>query len=323
MLPTKYLTLATFAVAFLLTACGGGGGGAAIVNGGTNSGGDATPVRKNYKSTSYELAQSSLWLSSANLYNSDGTRYTTDNPLMVSNAQVDLNGDDIEDVLFYNTYSLLTPITNPPPSIFINNNGKLVKANWNGVAMRKPHAVKILIGDFDGDGYPDLFNLVAIDPPNGAFPDLLDFNSILFGSAAGFQRIKEFDDKLGFWYTGASGDIRKNGSLDIVMFNFHILTNGVKNQILRNDGHGNFTYDTSGIGNIPGVDLAELIDMNGDGYLDLVIDKVSNGVRNISILWGSSSGNFGLASSVTIPFRADLFPSSLNFLMSTTMAQKK
>jgi hypothetical protein len=87
------------------------------------------------------------------------------------------------------------------------------------------------------------------------------------------------------------------------MFNFHVGTNGVQNKILWNDGKGNFTYDPSGIGNIDQVDHAELVDVNGDGYLDLVINYPSlnaTGQRadHFAILWGNGS-HFGLDNATT------------------------
>ena len=88
-----------------------------------------------------------------------------------------------------------------------------------------------------------------------------DFNNILFNSKNGFSRIKEFDNQLGFWYTGCSGDIDNDNDLDVIMFNFHYLANKIQSKILWNDGLGNFTLDSNGIGTIPIVDHAELNDI--------------------------------------------------------------
>ena len=287
-----------------------------VVNDGKVDSGSSTVLvrsRRNYLRTSYELAQSDLWLSSADLYSADGSRYVTQNPLLVmQTAQVDIDGDGVEDIFTFDSYRLDAPIPNTPPSFFINQGAKLTKGTWTGAAMRRPHGVKVLVGDFNGDGYPDLFSLVAIDPPFGAFPDLQDFNSILFGSSFGFSTIKEFDDKLGFWGAGSSGDINKDGALDIVMFNFHTQANGVKNQILWNDGRGNFTYDDRGIGEFPFVDQAELADVNGDGSLDLVIDNIANGVRTVSVLWGDGKG-FSLANATSFTIAANRFVGTINF----------
>ena len=116
--------------------------------------------------------------------------------------------------------------------------------------------MKLLVGDFNNDSLPDIFSLVAIDPPYGLFPDLKDYNNIIFNSPTGFNSIKEFDDQLGFWYTGCSGDIDNDGDLDIIMMNFHYGNNGVTSKILWNDGVGNFSYDDRGIGEIPVVDAS-------------------------------------------------------------------
>ena len=269
--------------------------------------------RRNYLRPSYELAQSDLWLSSADLYNTDGSRYLAQNPLLVmQTVQVDVDGDGVEDIFTFDSYSLDAALPNTPPSVFVNAGARLTKAAWAGAALRNPHGVKILVGDFNGDGHPDLFSLVAVDPPNGAFPDLMDFNHLLFGSPAGFTTAKEFDDKRGFWYAGASGDINNDGSLDIVMFNFHNQANGVKSVILWNDGQGRFSYDDRGIGDIPAVDQAELVDVNGDGFLDLVIDNIADGVRTVSVLWGDGKG-FSRANATSFTIEANRFVGTLNF----------
>ena len=273
-------------------------------------------VYKNYLKTSFELSNHDLWLSSSDLYD-NGNHYITQNPFRVmQTAQLDIDGDGLEDVVTYDTYDLNTnPTPNPPPSIFMNNGKILNKIPWTGPTLRNPHGVKLLVGDFNNDSIPDLFSLVAVDQPNGAFPTLKDYNNILFNSPTGFKTVKEFDDQQGFWYAGCSGDIDNDGDLDVIMFNFHVLNNGVTNKILWNDGKGNFTYDSNGIGNIPVVDESELSDVNNDGFLDLVIDYITitpSRVPHIAILWGNGK-DFTLNNSTTFTLNGDQFLHDIDF----------
>lgn len=272
-------------------------------------------VFKDYKKTSNELFNSTEWFNSDSLY-FGGIKYTYDNPLLViQTVQLDVNSDGLEDIFTYDSYPLnITPTPNPPPSVFLNNGKLFEKIKWNGPEIRNPHGTKLLVGDFNNDSLPDIFSLVAVDMPFNAPPSLKDFNNILFNSKNGFSRIKEFDDQLGFWYTGCSGDIDNDNDLDVVMFNFHYLGNGIQSKILWNDSKGNFVYDSTGIGKIPIVDHAELNDINKDGYLDLIIDYVTFPTRipNVAVLFGNGKG-YSLQNSTQISLRSNQFLNSLNF----------
>lgn len=248
-------------------------------------------VKRDLLQPSQSLIQPERWYSSADIRGLDGSTYSGENPLLpMQSVQVDLNDDGIDDLFTYDSYPLDRSITNPPPSVFVSDGTSLRKATWSGPTPRKPHAVKVLVGDFDNDGRPDLFGLVAIDPPFGAFPDLQDFNHLLWGGKAGFDAVTEFDSMLGFWYAGASGDIDGDGRTDIVVFNFHQAANGVSNRILWNQGGRVFRDDASGIGTLQGVDQAELIDVDGDGRLDLVVDAITSAGRAVTVLWGNGTG---------------------------------
>jgi hypothetical protein len=257
-------------------------------------------VKKNYKKTSYELSNYDNWFDGNSIYE-NGILYKSNNPLNEQQScQIDFNGDGIEDVFAYDGYDLkINPTPNPPPVVYLNDGSKLNRVVTGLTSIKNPHASKILIGDFDGDSLPDIFSSVAIDQPNGVlFPTMTDVSHLIFNSKNGFNRVKEFDEVTGYWYTSCSGDIDNDNDLDIIMFNFHQsppIGNGVKSRILRNDGIGNFKSDTTGIGSIPFVSDSELMDVNKDGFLDLVIKYSTpsntpcpcNIPTNVSILWGN------------------------------------
>ncbi len=272
-------------------------------------------VYKNYLKTSYELSNYDEWLSSDDLV-SDNNPHLDPNPLEVmQTTQIDINRDGLEDLFTYDSYSLDIGITNHPPRVFMNDGLSLNEISWNGPNMRMPHGVKLLVGDFNNDSLPDIFSLVAIDPPNGLFPDLKDYNNILFNSPTGFNSIKEFDDQLGFWYTGCSGDIDNDGDLDIIMMNFHYGANGVTSKILWNDGKGNFTYGTSGFSDISTIGSAELYDINNDGFLDLIIEYIQTiptRTPNIIVMWGNGQ-DFELNNSTTFLLDSELYLVDIDF----------
>jgi hypothetical protein len=250
------------------------------------------------------------------LYKSDGSKYLNNPFIDEQSVQLDINGDGIEDVFYFEGYDLrISPTPNPPPTIFLGDGVKLVQTPYNGQAIKNPHGTKLLVGDFNNDSFPDIFSNVAVDPPFGAFPLLQDNNHLLLNSSNNTWKVIEFPDG-GFWYTGCSGDIDNDGDLDIITFNFHYQSNGVKSRILWNDGKANFTIDFNGIGTIPVVYQSELFDVNSDGFLDLIITFVPNGnprTNDFRVLWGNGK-DFSLNNSTKIDISGDLFLMNLDFL---------
>jgi hypothetical protein len=275
-----------------------------------------TRVYKNYTKTSYELSNFDTWFSSSQLIKADGTRYTNNPFIDEQSTQIDIDGDGLEDLFYFESYDLqISPTPNPPPSIFMNNGNNLKQTNYTGTNIKNPHGVKLLIGDFNNDSLPDIFSNVAVDPPFFAFPFLNDNCHLILNSKNGLSSVKEFPDQ-GFWYTGCSGDIDNDGDLDIITFNFHSQGNGVKSRIMWNDGKANFTIDFNGIGDIPVADISELVDINVDGFLDLVINFHPNGpsrINDFRILWGNGKG-FNLNNSTAISLSGDKFLQNIDFI---------
>jgi hypothetical protein len=273
-------------------------------------------IFKNYLKTSYELSNFDTWFSSSQLFKADGTRYTSNPFIDEQSTQLDIDGDGQEDLFYFESYDLnINPTPNTPPSIFMNNGANLKQISWMGSIIKDPHGTKLIIGDFNNDSLPDIFSNVAVDPPIGvSFPYLNDNCHLLLNSKNGFFTAKEYSDQ-GFWYTGCSGDIDNDGDLDIITFNFHSQSNGVKSRIMWNDGKANFTIDINGVGDIPVVDQSELVDINGDGFLDLVINFHPNGtsrINDLRILWGNGKG-FSLSNSTSMKMSGDWFLQNLDF----------
>jgi hypothetical protein len=273
-------------------------------------------VYKNYLKTSYELSNYDTWFSSTQLFKSDGSKYLFNPFIDEQSAQLDIDGDGLEDLFYFEGYDLqISPTPNPPPSIFMNNGTILKQSIYTGSTIKNPHGVKLLIGDFNNDSLPDIFSNVAVDPPFGAFPFLNDNCHLILNSKNGLSSVKEFPDQ-GFWYSGCSGDIDNDGDLDIITFNFHNQANGVKSRIMWNDGKANFSIDYNGVGDIPVVYQSELVDINNDGFLDLVVTFVPNGptrTNDLRILWGNGKA-FNLSNSTSINIPPDWYLMNLDFV---------
>ena len=100
------------------------------------------------------------------------------------------------------------------------------------------------MGDYNNDGKPDIF-ITGHGWDQNPFPG--EYDQLLL-SENGKYKLVEFKDKIGFYHGACSGDIDKDGDLDIfVLGGSAFFNSGNNSYFLINDGKGNFTYSTKEI----------------------------------------------------------------------------
>jgi uncharacterized protein (TIGR03437 family) len=154
------------------------------------------------------------------------------------------------------------------------------------------HPLCVTIGDFNGDGNPDLA-VTAAD--NTA--------TILLGAGNGaFSRGSSFQTGTSPQYI-AAGDLNKDGKLDLV------IGNGWERTVsaFLGDGHGGFQLASTYVTSYAPYTLI-LTDYNADGNLDIIQGAgdargIGPGIdsQDIDILLGNGDGTFQGASSRTVP----------------------
>ena len=244
---------------------------------------------KNYLQTSYELQKSNVSIDLMALR----AKYGVNSGWNIWGAFLDINGDGYDDI-FYNESFGTADRTDG--KIFIYKDGSYIPDN--SYFTTPPSLVlarKAIVGDYNGDSIPDIFIAASGDdrPPfAGEYTELL-----LSNSNKKYDLVK-FTDKVGYYHSACSGDIDNDGDLDIFVL-------GDENTyVLINDGKGNFTYSTVQIdlNSLKQQFHCELIDIDKDGYLDLIMGG-HEFVPNITtkIYWGSSSHKYSVANMTIIP----------------------
>ena len=189
-----------------------------------------------------------------------------------------------------------------PAELYLNDGAgcfSLDTSFFNGNPPRRLAPRKALTGDFNGDSRMDVFVLGhGYDKP--PFPGEAPY--VILSSANGYVLGSGLDTFIGFQHGGASGDIDADGDIDVFVTH---LNSSRAPFFLINDGTGSFTMDTDRTeGLARGLYTAELVDVDGDDFLDLLaagaeFDREGN--LPTQILWGDSTGVFSTAKATILP----------------------
>ncbi len=207
----------------------------------------------------------------------------------------DFNGDGFLDIFIApgnsNTRMPLELYLNDGHDDYVLDNRLLVDPAAGGI-----HPRKAVVADFNGDGKDDV--IIAdhgrdTAPFPGASPILL------LSTPRGLEPAPGLDTIVGFLHSVAVGDVDRDGDMDAFFTN-----SSGKLFFLINDGKGRMRYDTSltptGTDN-RGYFTSELVDLDRDGFLDLLIAGHEFEGNPTTIYWGSATPGFKNAAKTVLP----------------------
>jgi hypothetical protein len=231
-------------------------------------------------------------------YEASNTSLYVDTNRILAVGYADFNRDGRENLLA--AYVSGTAETTPIKMFLQNSRGELFE---DDSLLPSPvpgtvHARKIVIADFNGDSIPDAFIADhGFDQP--PFPGA---KPVLLLSRGGRYEVKQIPGvPVGFHHSATAADIHGDGIPHIFVTDS---TNGAF--LLVNDGVGNFTMTRQGIPLLRyGYYTAEFIDVDDDGYYDLLVSGHEGDGAVTRIYWGDASGTFNTSRATRIPGDVD------------------
>ena len=210
--------------------------------------------------------------------------------------------------VLFGTGSVSKPLVQGPSSVTLNTPGCPVTADLNGdgipdLLAPTPTAVVALLGKGDGTFLSPISTVTSAE----GYLAIADFNhdgKLDFATSGNLISLGNGDGTFraptpimatppsGGFSNIATGDINGDGWPDLVLTSSAFPY--VNATILLNNRHGGFTSIPSSIGEFS--DQAFLVDLNGDGHLDLVLGAASSGGDWIFL--GDGKGHFTSAGAV-------------------------
>ncbi len=213
-------------------------------------------------------------------------------------AYGDFDGDADTDIFYSPGDGSRNPL---PPELYTNDGTgtfSFAPGFFGPEAAGAVHGRKALPGDFNGDGHIDVFVLGhGYDQP--PFPGEAPY--VLLSSPGGYVLGEGLDHIIGFHHGGASADIDADGDLDV------FVAANDSPFFLLNDGRGVFRQTRTrleGIGDdgtYTAMYTAELVDIDGDQYVDLFVAGHEYEGFSTQILWGDKSGVFSTSKATLLP----------------------
>lgn len=153
---------------------------------------------------------------------------------------------------------------------------------------------KVAVADINKDGKDDLF-LIAHGWDRPPFPGE---KSLLLLSDGNQYKAHDPGLEIGFWHSGAVGDLNNDGLADLLA----VTTSKGSNTIAIQQKNGTFKKTSLSLGfssNDKRVVAGEIIDVDQDGNRDIVVSSAFG--SKLTILWGDGTGKFSKKSSVDVP----------------------
>jgi hypothetical protein len=161
-----------------------------------------------------------------------------------------------------------------------NGDGTFTQSNGSSTSLAGESLSFVAVGDFNGDGIPDLAVANSEDSS-------LNSVTIMLGNGDGTFTQTSTSPIPGGYYPNsiAVGDFRRNGTLDLAVADYY----DYQIAILLGNGDGTFTSNyVADVGNGPYSVVVG--DFNGDGVPDLAV--ANNYDETVSILLGNGNGTF-------------------------------